>query len=316
MTGLEGVGRWFWLAAAAVALIALPWLMPNDFYVNLASQILVYAVWALSLNLLVGFAGMQSLGHAAYLGGGAYVCAWLIANAGLGHAAAALLTVLIIGAMAGLFGVLALRASGLGFLMITLALGQILWGVAYRWVDFTGGDNGIRLPSRPAPFGLALNQPAPFYYFALAVFAVVLLVMWRIAQSPYGAALRGTRDQPRRMSALGYNVWLIRWSAFVLAGFWGGVAGLLYVYYNKFVSPQALSLQQSAEVLIMTILGGVGSIIGPVVGAVIITLVKTVVSSYVDRWNTLLGVLFLVVIVFMPEGVVPGLRRLRRRFGP
>jgi branched-chain amino acid transport system permease protein len=307
------IGRWLWLAATAVALAALPWLMPNDFYVNLASQILVYAVWALSLNLLVGFAGMQSLGHAAYLGGGAYVCAWLIANAGLGHAGAALLTLVIVGAMAGLFGVLALRASGLGFLMITLALGQILWGVAYRWVDVTGGDNGIRLPSRPAPLGLALNQPAPFYYFALAVFAVVLLVMWRIAQSPYGAALRGTRDQPRRMSALGYNVWLIRWSAFVLAGFWGGVAGLLYVYYNKFVSPQALSLQQSAEVLIMTILGGVGSIIGPVVGAIIITLVKTVVSSYVDRWNTLLGVLFLLVIVFMPEGVVPGLRRLRCR---
>jgi branched-chain amino acid transport system permease protein len=309
------IGRGLSLAATALALAALPWLVPNDFYVNLASQILVYAVWALSLNLLVGFAGMQSLGHAAYLGGGAYVCAWLVANAGLGHAGAALLTLVIVGVMAGLFGVLALRASGLGFLMITLALGQILWGVAYRWVDVTGGDNGIRLPSRPAPFGLALNQPAPFYYFALGVFAVVLLVMWRIAQSPYGAALRGTRDQPRRMSALGYNVWLIRWSAFVLAGFWGGVAGLLYVYYNKFVSPQALSLQQSAEVLIMTILGGVGSIIGPVVGAIMITLVKTVVSSYVDRWNTLLGVLFLLVIVFMPEGVVPGLRRLRRRFG-
>jgi branched-chain amino acid transport system permease protein len=302
-----------WLVGAVLALIALPWLMPNDFYVNLASQILVYAIWALSLNLLVGFAGMQSLGHAVYLGGGAYVCAWLMANAGIGHVAAAILTLGIVTVMAGLFGLLALRATGLGFLMITLALGQILWGVAYRWVDFTGGDNGIRLPSRPAPFGFALTQAAPFYYFALIAFAIALLFMWRIAQSPFGAGLRGTRDQPRRMSALGYNVWLIRWSAFVLAGFWGGVAGLLYVYYNKFVSPQALSLQQSAEVLIMTILGGVGSIAGPVVGAVIITVVKTVVSSYVDRWNTLLGVIFLAVIVFMPEGVVPGLHRLWRK---
>jgi branched-chain amino acid transport system permease protein len=306
------MGR-LWLGVAALALIALPWLMPNDFYVNLASQILIYAIWALSLNVLVGFAGMQSLGHAAYLGGGAYVCAWLVANAGLGHGAAAILTLVLVSAMAGLFGVLALRASGLGFLMITLALGQILWGVAYRWVDVTGGDNGIRLPARPAPLGLPLDRPAPFYLFALAVFALALLAMARLSGSPYGAALRGTRDQPRRMSALGYNVWLIRWSAFVLAGFWGAVAGLLYVYYNKFVSPQALSLQQSAEVLIMTILGGVGSIIGPVVGAIIITVVKTVVSSYVDRWNSLLGAIFLVVIVFMPEGVVPGLRRLGRR---
>jgi branched-chain amino acid transport system permease protein len=297
------------LLVLSVALIGLPWLTPNDFYVNLSSQILIYAVWALSLNLVVG-AGMQSLGHAVYLGGGAYVCAWLVANAELGHASAALLTLGIIAVMAGLFGVLALRATGLGFLMITLALGQILWGVAYRWVDMTGGDNGIRLPTRPAPLGFELNQPAVFYWFALAVFGLTILFMWRIARSPFGASLRGTRDQPRRMTALGYNVWLIRWIAFVLAGVWGGVAGLLFVYYNKFVSPQTLSLQNSAEVLIMTILGGVGSIIGPVVGAAIITIVKTVVSSYVERWNTLLGVLFVAVILFMPEGLIPGLRRL------
>jgi branched-chain amino acid transport system permease protein len=297
------------LSLALVGLIALPGLMPNDFYVNLASQILIYAVWALSLNLLVG-AGMQSLGHAVYLGGGAYVCAWLVANAGLGHAAALLATVGIVAVMAGLFGVLALRATGLGFLMITLALGQILWGVAYRWVDVTGGDNGIRLPARPEPFGLSLAAPAAFYWFALAVFALAVLFMWRLLRSPFGASLRGTRDQPRRMTALGYNVWLIRWLAFVMAGVWGGIAGLLFVYYNKFVSPQTLSLQNSAEVLIMTILGGVGSIVGPIVGAAIITIVKTVVSSYVERWNTLLGVLFVAVILFMPEGLIPGLRRL------
>ena len=303
------------LTLVGVGLIALPGLMPNDFYVNLASQILIYAVWALSLNLLVG-AGMQSLGHAVYLGGGAYVCAWLVANAGLGHAPAALATVGIIAVMAGLFGVLALRATGLGFLMITLALGQILWGVAYRWVDVTGGDNGIRLPTRPALLGITLNAPASFYWFALAVFALAVLFMWRIARSPFGASLRGTRDQPRRMTALGYNVWLIRWLAFVMAGAWGGVAGLLFVYYNKFVSPQTLSLQNSAEVLIMTILGGVGSITGPIVGAAIITIVKTVVSSYVERWNTLLGVLFVAVILFMPEGLIPGLRRLWTKVRP
>jgi branched-chain amino acid transport system permease protein len=300
------------LLLAAAALLALPGLMPNDFYVNLASQILIYAVWALSLNLLVG-AGMQSLGHAVYLGGGAYVCAWLVANAGLGHAAALLATLAIVAGMAGLFGVLALRATGLGFLMITLALGQILWGVAYRWVDVTGGDNGIRLPARPEPFGVSLAAPAAFYWFALAVFALAVLFMWRLLRSPFGASLRGTRDQPRRMTALGYNVWLIRWLAFVMAGVWGGVAGLLFVYYNKFVSPQTLSLQNSAEVLIMTILGGVGSIAGPIVGAAIITIVKTVVSSYVERWNTLLGVLFVAVILFMPEGLIPGLRRLWSR---
>ena len=212
-----------------------------------------------------------------------------------------------------MFGLLALRARGLGFLMITLALGQIAWGMAYRWVDLTGGDNGLRLRARPAVFGFDLSHPVPFYYFTAAVFAVTLVCLWQLANSPYGACLRGARDQPRRMRMLGHNVWLIRWTAFVLSGFWGSVAGLLYIYDYGFVSPSAMSLQQSAETLLMVILGGAGTLAGPVVGAVIITLVRLVVSSYVNRWFALLGAIFIVTVLFMPQGIVPGLRQLRRR---
>ena len=295
---------------AAALLLALPWAVAGDFYVNVASQVLIYALLALSLNLLVGFGGLPSLGHAAFLGISAYACAWLVANAGAPQAVAALAALAITTAVAALFGLLALRATGLGFLMITLALGQIVWGVAYRWAGLTGGDNGIRLALRPAPLGLDLGSPTGFYYFALAVFGLAFYGIWRFSLSPFGAALKGTRDQPRRMRMLGYDVWLIRWLTFVLAGFWGAVAGLLYVYYHKFVSPQALSLQQSAEVLLMTILGGAGTLTGPVIGAVVITLIKNVVSSYVERWNSLLGATFVLVILFMPQGIVPGLRRL------
>ena len=116
----------------------------------------------------------------------------------------------------------------------------------------------------------------------------------------------GTRDQPRRMRMLGYNVWLIQWLTFVMAGFWASIAGVLYVYYNLFLSPHAISLQQSAEILLMAILGGASTLTGPIVGAAIITLVKNVISTYVERWNTLLGVIFVVVIMFMPYGLVPG----------
>ena len=163
------------------------------------------------------------------------------------------------------------------------------------------------MPARPAPFGIDINPAPNFYWFTLIVFAIALFFIWRLTRSPFGAALQGARDQPRRMRMLGHNVWLIQWFAFVLASFWGSVAGLLYVYYNLFISPHAISLQQSAEVLLMAILGGASTLTGPILGAVIITLVKNVASTYVDRWNTLLGAIFVIVIMFMPFGLVPGL---------
>jgi branched-chain amino acid transport system permease protein len=302
------------LCAIALALaVAFPFCGVNEFYVNIASQILIYGLLAMSLNILVGFGGLTSLGHAVYLGLGAYICAWLTLNAGWPPLAAAVAALIGGTAMAAFFGVLALRASGLGFLMITLALGQIVWGVAYRWASLTNGENGLRLPERPAPFGLSIATPAAFYVFMLVTFAIGFFMIRRLQQSPYGACLRGTRDQPRRMRMLGHNVWLIRWAAFVLAGFWGSVAGLAYIYYNQFISPHALALQQSAEALLMVILGGAGTLTGPLVGAIVVTLTKNVLSSYVDRWSMLLGFIFVITVVFMPKGIVPGLVQLAER---
>ena len=298
------------LLVAGLCLLALPFAAGNEFYVNMASQVLIYGLLAMSLNILVGLGGMVSLGHAAYLGIAAYACAWLVTNAGFAHPSAAILALVITTATAALFGVLALRAAGLGFLMITLALSQILWGLGYRWADLTGGDNGIRLDARPMPFGFELASATHFYYFALIVAAFASFCMWRLSRSPFGAALRGTRDQPRRMRMLGHHVWMVRWIAFVIAGFWGGVAGLLFIYYNQFIHPHSLSLQQSAEVLLMVILGGAGTLQGPIVGALVITLVKDVASSYIDRWNSLLGAIFVVTILFMPRGLVPGVGQL------
>ena len=298
----------FSLLVVSLMLIALPAMVGNEFYVNLASQVLIYALLAMSLNILVGLGGMVSLGHAAYLGVAAYTDAWLVTNAGVDTLSAAFLAIAVTTAMAALFGLLALRAAGLGFVMITLALAQILWGLGYRWADLTGGDNGIRLASRPVPFGIDLASPTHFYYFSLVVCSLAFVCLWRLAHSPFGASLRGARDQPRRMRMLGHHVWMVRWIAFIMAGFWGSIAGLLFVYYNQFIHPHSLSLQQSAEALLMVILGGANAFLGPIVGALIITLVKNVASSYVDRWNSLLGLIFVVVVLFMPQGIVPGLK--------
>jgi branched-chain amino acid transport system permease protein len=297
------------LTLAGLVMIVLPWLIGNEFYVNMASQVLIYALFALSINMMLGYGGMVSLGHAAYLGIAGYACI-LATLAGYNQLVAAVFAIALSTAAAAFFGVLSLRAPGLGFIMITLALGQIVWGIAYRANDLTGGDNGIRLPGRPMPFGIDISAASAFYYFTLIVLAVALFCIWRFAASPFGASLMGTRDQPRRMRMLGHHVWLVRLITFVIAGFWASVAGVLYVYYNLFLSPHAISLQQSAEILLMAILGGASTLTGPIVGAAIITLVKNVVSTYVERWNTLLGLIFVCVIVFMPYGLVPGCRQL------
>ena len=285
-------------------------LFAGEFYINLASQIFIFAIFAASINLLLGYGGLATLGHASYLGVAAYTSALLGLKLGLGHWIAAPAALLGTTLMACLFGLVALRATGLGFLMLTLALSQVLWGTAYRWVALTDGDNGLRGLSRP----FHLDDAASFYNFALAATAASLWLMARFVGSPFGAALRGTRDQPRRMSALGHNVWLIRWITFVYAGFWGAVSGLLFVYYHKYIHPISLSLTNSAEGLLAVIAGGSGTLGGPVVGAAIVMLLKNYVSAYIERWNTLLGLVFVLIVVFMPEGVVPGVKRLWLRF--
>ncbi len=309
---MKRVSIFAFLISAAV-LVAVPWIVKGDFYINMASQVLIYALFALSINLMLGYGGMVSLGHAAYLGVAGYTCILLVI-AGYGQLTSAVIAVLFSTAFAGVFGVLSLRAPGLGFIMITLAIGQIIWGIAYRANNLTGGDNGMSFPARPMPFGFDIRDAKSFYFFTLIVFAIAFFFLWRFSRSPFGASLMGTKEQPRRMRMLGHNVWLVQLLTFVMAGFWASIASVLFVYYNLFLSPHALALQQSAEILLMAILGGATSLTGPIVGAAIITLTKNVISTYVERWNTLLGAIFVIVIIFMPYGLVPGCKQLWQRF--
>jgi branched-chain amino acid transport system permease protein len=300
------------LVGALLVLATVPLWAGGPYYVNISSQILLYAIFALGVNVLAGYAGLVSLGHAGLFGVAAYAGARIM-NDGHGHvvviAGALVLTLLA----AAVFAVLALRGTGLGFVMITVALGQIVWGVAYRWISITNGDNGIAIRGRPSPLGLSLTSPSSFYWATLIVFLLAVTSMAVFVASPFGASLRGTRDQPRRMNALGYHVWMIRFLAFLFSGFWSGVAGLLYLYYNQFVSPQAVALTASAEALLMVIAGGTATLLGPIAGAALVVIVKNVASAHIERWNFVLGAIFVVIVVFMPEGLVPGtVRRWRR----
>jgi branched-chain amino acid transport system permease protein len=303
-----------WIGAVLIAAsFLLPPFFAGDFYINLASQILIAAIFALSLNLLVGFGGMTSLGHASYLGVAAYISALLTSRYAFGHGAAAIVSITGTTAMAAFFGLIALRATGLGFLMITLALSQVLWGLAYRMSNVTNGDNGIAGLTRPMPFGISLDSAASFYWFALVVASLAFLMMTIFVSSSFGSSLKGVRDQPRRMAALGFNPWMIRWITFIYAGFWGGISGLLYVYYNKYIHPTSLSTTSSAEALLGVIAGGSGTLGGPVIGATLVLLLKNYASAYVERWNMLLGLVFLFIVLVMPTGIIPGLRKLAAR---
>ena len=296
---------------AAVVLAGLGVIAPllPPYPLTLLIQALISAIFAMSLDLLLGYTGLPSLGHAAYFGVAAYAVAILAVDAGAGFVTCLLAGLAAAGVTAALFGVLAIRAAGTYFLMITLALGMVVWGLAFRWVSMTKGDNGISGVSRPAlglPWDLA--APLPFFYFTLACAALAWLLLGLLVRSPFGMTLKGIRESESRMKSLGYDVWLHKYLAFVLSGLFAGFAGVLWAYYNGFVSPVDVQLVTSVEALLMVALGGSGTLVGPALGAVLIVFLKNFVSVYTKRWLLILGAVYIGVILFAPRGIVGALR--------
>jgi branched-chain amino acid transport system permease protein len=304
-----------WPLAGAIAALALFIALPEvlrPYYLNLTTRMLIFALFAMSLDLLLGYTGLASLGHAAYFGVAAYTIALLILRAGVDSGIAfpaALVAATVTGA---LFAPLALRARGSYFLMITFALAQVVWSVAFGWRSLTNGDDGMPGVTRP-DFGWSLDNPTSFYYFVLAVVGVAALLLAAIVKSPFGRALRGIRDSESRMQALGYDVWRFQYVAFVLSAFFGGIAGALYAYYNRFVGPEDLYVVQSAEALIMVILGGAGTLIGPAIGAALIVFLEDFVSSMTEHWVLILGIIYVLVTLFAPRGLIGLYVQFRQR---
>lgn len=305
-------------AAAAVAVLVLGYLpyLVGPFYISLATQALFFGLFALSINLISGFGGMITLGHAGLMGVAGYGLAILSVNEGWSLAAAiagALVATVLVSAF---FALLVVRTRGTYFVMITLAEGMVIWGIALRWQELTGGENGI--PGVPKPdFADAYWQ---FYYLVLLVVAICTIVIALLVRSPFGLGLKGVRDGEDRLAPLGYNATLHKLLAFTIAGFFAGVAGLMLAMYNSFIGPSDVFFLASAEGLLMSILGGVATISGAFVGAGVVVVITNWVSSYVDRWQTVLGVVFVLVILFAPDGLVGAWTRwvwnpLRSRLG-
>lgn len=298
----------------AAATLAVVWLLPfvlNTFYLSVTTRILVFSLFAVAFNLVFGFGGMPSLGHAAYFGVGGYTLGLLATRTDLPVVAIMLLAVLFGAALGGVIGVLTLRTNGIYLLLLTLAAAQALHGLAFQQVRITGGDNGIAGISRNL-LPLVTDTASFLRFVAVAVIAA-LLVLYLVSQSVTGLALHAHRLAPERLKALGYNVNRLRITAFSVSGAFASFAGVLFVFTNRFVGPENLTWSVSAAVMLYAIFGGARSFTGPILGATILTVVETLVSGVTQRWLTVLGLTYILVVMFMPDGVLGRARVLRTR---
>ncbi len=302
----------------AAGLIVLAYIVPQSgsFVILLATRALAFAILAMSLDILLGFTGLASMGQAAYFGVGAYLTAVLATKFqfGLGWDfwLVVVLGILLGAALAAVFGLFAIRAGDVYFLMITLALGQCVWGLAYRWNSLTGGDNGINLNARPN-FGLDLGNEVTFFYLVFAFFTVSMIMMYVLVRSPFGQSLAGIRERELRMQILGYNTWLHKYIAFIIAGGFGGLAGVLWAHTNGHVSPETVVLTTSVDALLMVVLGGAGTLVGATIGTAIVFGLREYLSTLVPWWQYVLGGVYVLTILYLPMGLMGIPSRIRQR---
>ncbi len=314
---LAGVPRSASLVAAIV-LIALLCLVPlrGNYASSLGSEALIFAIAAMGLNILMGYTGLVSFGHAAYFGLGAYVTVILGVKVGLSAwiGAAAGIAVAALGALG--IGALCVRVSGVAFFMLTLAFGQLLFAVAMKWRAATGGSDGIGGLARPHIFGFSLADPAVMYYVALASFVLMVLLLRHLIGSQLGHSFVGIRENETRMRAMGYPTRRLKLISFTIAGAVGGAAGSLYALFSGYVSPESVSWGTSGSLLLMTVLGGTGTLLGPAIGAAVFLLMRNLVSSHTEHWLLIVGLAFIACVMFFRQGIYgAALAWIRRRWG-
>lgn len=305
----------FRLLLPAGLLFALWWVpsLASTYYTELAIEVVILALYAISCNLILGYGGMLSLGHAAFFGVGAYTVALLVKKAGFasffGTLGAAMVAAGLLAVVIGFFSV---RLSQTYLTMLTLAFAQMVHALASRWYSLTNGDTGITGLPRVVIGGLDYSDPEDFYRLALLVVGVAVWLLWRVVESPFGLALRTVRDNPKRAAFLGLPVNRHRLAAFVIAGIFAGLAGALFAWYQRAAFPGFVHWSKSAEAVTVTILGGHAYFLGPVVGAVAMLFLETYVRRLTEYWSLVLGVI-LIALVFFPSGLTGAADRLYRR---
>jgi branched-chain amino acid transport system permease protein len=307
--------KWRWSGLVLLALIALPFVANSfgeAFYIALATRILIFALAATSLNLILGFGGMVSFGHAAFLGVGAYTVV-ILSQMGVVDAWVAWPTAMVVaGLFALLIGAVSLRTQGVYFIMITLAFAQMMYYLVVSFKAY-GGDDGMSLPARSRIGFLDMSNDAHFYYVTLLACVVVLVLIARVLNARFGHVLQTIRENEVRMQSLGYAVFRYKLCAFVMSGALAGLAGALLANQSGFVSPAMMQWSQSGMLMMMVILGGVGHLYGGVWGAIVFLLLEEILSHFTIHWQLGLGALLLMVVLLLPNGLTSALTHLRKK---
>ncbi|HOJ72246.1 MAG TPA: branched-chain amino acid ABC transporter permease [Syntrophorhabdaceae bacterium] len=288
-----------WGLIGLIILFVLPGVLPR-FYIYLTSIILLTGLLATSLNLVLGYGGIFQFHHAVFYGVGAYATALMIIKSGLTPWLGFIVGPLVSSLLSLIMGIICIRLSKLYFGMLQISLGSLVWIIVYRWYSFTGGDDGIH----GVPIPDIISSPTSAYYFTLIITLLCFIVMYKIIKSPFGSALQGIRDNPVRSEMIGINVKRHQLLALVIAGFFAGIAGSLFVVVDNTVFPDMLFWTLSLEILIMCLLGGWFSFLGPMLGAAIIIVLRTFISTFTSYWTLVLGILMMFVIFFLPNGVL------------
>jgi branched-chain amino acid transport system permease protein len=300
--------------AALVTLAVLPWALAR-YQLSILTDLLVFGLFAMSLDLIMGYTGMVSFGHAAYFGLGAYGSALVLIHFGQPVPVALLAGALLAGAVALPVGWFSTRATGIYFAMLTLAFAQLLYTVAYKWRDLTGGSDGIAGVPKTTLFwgGPSLASPRAFYLLVAACVVLSLVACRALVHSPFGRALQAIRENERRFTSLGRDPRPFKLVVFVIAAVFAGLAGALFAPFRGFASPEVMFWLFSGQGLMMVIMGGIGTLVGPVVGAMVFILIQEVLSSYTEHWMIFTGALFVLMVIFLPGGLVGTARRLAAR---
>ena len=311
-----------WTLALAALLLTLPWWIgPIGLYQYLGTEMLIWIIYALGFNLLLGYGGLPSFGHGAYFGIGAYAFGLMQVHWGTGLLLG-LLGALVAGAVVG--GLVAAALSGrrgIYFALLTIAFGQVFWFVAIKWRSLTGGEDGLLNIARP-PLSLPsldwdLSTNRSLYYFVLLVAVAVAILVWRLVHSRFGMAIRATRQNELRARFLGYRVWLIKWSVFTISAAIAGLAGGLFAVAQESAYPDVMSLHASGFVVMMVLIGGgLVSFWGPVIGVVVYFVARDVLGAVTETWPLWYGLMFMAVMLFKPEGVMGMVQDLRARWRP
>ena len=306
--------KWRWSGLVLLALIALPFVANSfgeAFYIALATRILIFALAATSLNLILGFGGMVSFGHAAFLGVGAYTVV-ILSQMGVVDASVAWPTAMVVaGLFALLIGAVSLRTQGVYFIMITLAFAQMMYYLVVSFIAY-GGDDGMSLPARSRIGFLDMSNDTHFYYVTLLACVVVLVLIARVLNARFGHVLQAIRENEVRMQSLGYAVFRYKLCAFIMSGALAGLAGALLANQSGFVSPAMMQWSQSGMLMMMVILGGVGHLYGGVWGAIVFLLLEETLSHFTIHWQLGLGALLLMVVLLLPNGLTSALTHLRK----